>query len=292
MTDKDVNNYMEVDLGELKAGTLVDRSLYVHLPLNERFMRIAQPLMVLEERTLKIIQQKGKVFTNEPRIDERFIELATTAEQIQAICSNEKLAPFERNQLIRGITTWLVTETLRPATDGVAALFTFHRAFEVPRPKTLYFVSEISIAMYERSLRLAAVAGILCLWLGYSDTVFLSEFVQAVFCTELGSVTQDGQLRDLDEARKVSRELLDAGQVPGFESPDYRLRCLASDQSYSDELWEAIEFARWLLGMRNHFSREQAPACRVAKKLAQNLNFDFHKMCSKDAQLSTGEAAA
>lgn len=112
-----------------------------------------------------------------------------------ALCKDESLAPFEKNRKIIAVTRWMVSHILpfnqAQKQERLVPLLFFHKTFGVPKQETLQFMSGISVVMYERSL-VAGMSGVVALWLGYSDKAFLSEFVGAVFCEEVGSGTGSG----------------------------------------------------------------------------------------------------
>jgi hypothetical protein len=270
MTADANTNYIPVDLATLKEGMLVDRSLYVFLPGNNRYFRLAKALYPLEARVLEKLQRQGQVFSDERPIDDRFPDLGESVRVVRELAGNAELAPFEKNRAIREATTWLAPSVLdreKFAWEGVLAVHFMHRAFGVPRPETMAFVSDLSVEMYERSLKLAACAGTMALWLGYSDAAFLAEFVENVFCEAIGSYR---------ETPATPLEMIDGGEVPGVARREHRFRWLLADRALceraGDELASVVELARFTSGGTGT-DGELAKLSRAARKLAREFPF-------------------
>ncbi len=250
--------FIPVSIESLKVGQLVERPLYVFLASNARYILLVKPLHPLEERIFGKFLKLGQVFSTQPALDLIFPRLQNGARDVRAICDDEGKAPFEKNREIAALTDWLAPRVLHKNGDAMSALFFFHRAFGVPKPETLVYLSDLSVEMYERSLKLAAVSGVLALWLGYSDTAFLTQFAESVFCEE------------------ISSEAVNAGRVPGVQAQDYRFQNRASG---SDELQEMVSYARVICGFDR--DAEDQRKGRVRAKLERR--FSFEGTMSKEA---------
>lgn len=255
-------SFIPVELEKLQAGMLVDRSLHVHLPANDRYVMLAKALHPLEQATLDKIKRYGGAFAAEPEITSRFPTLELTAQAIRDACDNGELAPFEKNLAARNASEWVVDALFGKHCDPTPPLFVFHKAFGVPRPETLLHVSDLSVEACERGIKLAAVAGLIALWLGYSDTQFLIQFAETVFCAE---------------ARV-------AGSAPGIVAPDRRFL----KPGPADELPESIELARWLL---DNPPGALAPNLRIVKKLRRQFRVEA-LMDPKERERLARKAAA
>src|SRR5262245_19474989 len=119
---------------------LVDRPLHIYLPKNGRYILLVRPLLPLERAALEKFKRIGAAFSSGEEISSRYPRLENDAAAVCSICANNDLAPFEKNRDIRSATDWLVPHVLGNSRVTDAALFFFHRAFEVPRPETLLHV--------------------------------------------------------------------------------------------------------------------------------------------------------
>jgi hypothetical protein len=186
---------------------------------------------------------------------------------VRALCDDTALAPFEKNKAIRSATEWLSRKVLGPKPDFMAALFFFHRSFGVPKSETMVYVSDVSLQVYEKSLKLAAMSGLLALWLGYSDTSFLSQFVESVFCQEI------------DPTPAIALERLSSGLVPGVGEADRRFQsrlAFSGDtlRAAGDELASIVEAARVLIG-EGQGAKADVMVSRVVRKLSRQFGLEF-----------------
>ncbi len=239
--------FVPVEMTKLQAGMLVDRPLHIFLPANQRYILMVNAFQPLEPRVLDKLKHFGQVFSTEPELDERYPQLAEAARSVRALCDDPEIAPFEKNRSLRGISSWIIDCVLGTSRDDYAPLFFFHRAFGVPKPETLLYVADFSVDAYERGLRLAAVSGLLALWLGYSDTGYLMQLAETVFCAELRGTNL---------------------AVPGVDAADFRFR----QTGRGDELAELVELAQWIV-MRVPGAR--LPATRVARKIERQFRQHF-----------------
>ena len=251
--------FVPVEIAKLQAGMLVDRPLHIFLPANQRYILMVKPFQPLEQRMLDKLKHFGQVFSTEDEIDQRYPQLAAAASEVRALCDNVEVAPFEKNRSLRGVSNWIVDCVLGSSRDDYVPLFFFHRAFGVPKPATLLYVADFSVDAYERGLRLAAITGLLALWLGYSDTGYLVQLAETVFCSEI---------RGTNIA------------VPGVEEADFRFR----QTGRGDELAELVELAQWLV-MRVPGS--PLPSSRIARKIERQFRQHFGS-----ATVEPGKAAA
>jgi hypothetical protein len=235
-TDK---QFAAVDLDGLKEGMLVDRPLHIYLPKNGRYILLVRPLQPLERKAIDKFRKVGSAFSSEEAIATKYPRLESSAEEVRKICTSDTLAPFEKNRELRSATDWLVPFVLGSQRALDAALFFFHRAFEVPRPETLLHVSDHSVAAYEESLAVSATTGVLALWLGYHDPAFLRQLVETVFCRHIASQQT----------------------VPGTTPADFRFSVLDSQ-----ELGEIVQVARALNGLGGPSGQP-----RVARKLGRQF---------------------
>lgn len=273
---KDQDKYIAVDMGSLEPGMLVERPLYGYFSVGQKYIRMVAPLQPLEPRVLEKLQKIGSVFSTEEGIEKRYPDLIGTGRIVRRFCDNRDVPPFEKNAEVKKFTKWLVPLVLGPNKDLTASLFFFHRAFGAPPAETLQFVSDLSVTMCERSLRTSALAGVLALWLGYTDTEYLTQFAGAVFCEEVGRYSQEGFVDELsevsDDERAVAAAMLREGKIPGLESVDERFKLLLSSRdliaSAGDEMKSVVEYARELSGVRPEGSTE---TWRVSRKLKEFL---------------------
>ncbi|MBI3555155.1 MAG: hypothetical protein HY074_02685 [Deltaproteobacteria bacterium] len=236
-----------MEIAKLQAGMLVDRPLHIFLPTNQRFILMVNAFQPLEPRVLEKLKRFGQVFSTEPELDQRYPQLAEAARAVRALCDDTETAPFEKNRSLRAVSGWIVDCVLGSGRDDYAPLFFFNRAFGVPKPETLLHVADFSVDAYERGLRLAAVSGLLALWLGYADTGYLVQLAETVFCAEIGGVS---------------------GNVPGVAKADFRFR----QASRGDELAELVELAQWIV-MRAPGS--PLPVSRIARKIERQFRQHF-----------------
>jgi hypothetical protein len=251
--------FVPVEIAKLQAGMLVDRPLHIFLPANQRYILMVKPFQPLEQRVLDKLKHFGQVFSPVDELDLRYPQLAAAALEVRTLCDNVELAPFEKNRSLRGVSSWIVDCVLGLSRDDYAPLFFFHRAFGVPKPETLLYVADFSVDAYERGLRLAAVTGLLALWLGFSDTGFLVQLAETVFCAEI---------RGTNVA------------IPGVDTPDFRFR----QTGRGDELAELVELAQWIV-MRVPGS--PLPVSRIARKIERQFRQHFGA-----TEAAPGKAAA
>lgn len=291
-------NYIPVDLSTLEVGMLLERPLYVYFSGSQKHIRLVSALQPLEERIFEKLQKVGAVFSTEPALSDRFPDLVGRGNFTRTLCDNRELAPFEKNFELRKLTSWLVPFVFGPSVDLHAPLFFFHRAFGAPAAETLQYVSDLSVDMCGRSLKVSTLAGVLALWLGYSDTEFLRQFATSVFCEEVGRYANSGFVDEAAAARPASAEelaetatMLVSGQVPGIAEMDDRFRLLLSAReqlaSAGDELKDVVEYARKLWAMPTVTSG--ADTTRIARKLKKFL---LEKPAGKMAPAAAGKAAA
>ena len=239
--------FVPVEIGKLQAGMLVDRPLHIFLPANQRYILMVKAFQPLESRVLDKLKHFGQVFSTEPELDARYPQLAEAARTVRALCDDAETAPFEKNRNLRTVSNWIIDCVLGSSRDDYAPLFFFHRAFGVPKPETLLYVADFSVNAYERGLRLAAISGLLALWLGYSDTGFLVQLAETVFCAEIRGAS---------------------AAVPGVDAADFRFR----QTGRGDELAELVELAQWIV-MRAPGAR--LPGSRVARKIERQFRQHF-----------------
>ena len=274
----EVRKFVPVDITTLEAGMLVERPLYGYFSSNQKHIRLCKAMTPLEARTLEKLKKIGAVFSTEPSIDDRFTTLTATARAVRLFCDDRDAASFEKNRSVRDMTRWLVPHALKRGGNLFAPVFFFHRAFGVPNAETLQFVSDLSVVMCERSLKVATISGVLALWLGYSDTAFLTQFAATVFCEEVGRyhdaliVGEQGAVSD--EHRVASAQMITEGRVPGLSFIDERFTLLMSKRASviaaGDELRSVIDYARWVCGAET--SETQGIAhWRVTRKLKKFL---------------------
>lgn len=271
---KEQNKYIPVNIASLEAGMLVERPLYAYFSVSQKHIRMVSALQPLEARVLEKLQKIGSVFSTEEGLEKRYPELIGSGRRVRGLCDNRDAASFEKNAEIKKYTKWLVPFVFGPNKDLMAALFFFHRAFGAPPAETLQFVSDLSVTMCERSLKTSALAGVLALWLGYADSEYLTQFVGAVFCEEVGRYSQEGFIDESqavsDEERAAAAAMISAGKIPGLESVDERFKLLLSSRdliaSAGDEMKNVVEYARELSGVKPEGSTE---TWRVSRKVGK-----------------------
>lgn len=277
-TSKEDRKYSPVDITTLEAGMLVERPLYAYFSSNQKYIRLIEALHPLEVRTLEKFKKIGAVFSTEPSIDDRYASLSATARAVRLLCNDRDAASFEKNRSIRDTTRWLAPHVLKRGGDLYVPVFFFHRAFGVPNAETLQFMSDLSVVMCERSLKVATIAGVLALWLGYSDTAFLTQFAATVFCEEVGRYNNAAVVSDFgkitDEHRVASAQMIVDGHVPGVAFVDERFTLVMSHKhsvaAAGDELRSLIEYARWVCGADDKETQGIAH-WRVTRKLKKFL---------------------
>lgn len=263
--EKDLSNraFQPVSLESLRMGTLVDRSLYIFLPKNEKYLPVAKKFYPLEERAVAVIKEYGAVFSPDSPIESVYPRLLGAAHEVRGACDNDALAPFEKVCVILDATTWLVPlvqPTEKASPDLLPVLFFFYRAFSIPEPRTLTYVADISLELYERAISLSALCGVFALWLGYTDTAFLSCFVETVFCEDVAGEFLEGripgvgdQVWRLSDRLRTAREQIRSGAI-------------------GDELYELVEFARAVQA-----GEDRKRFLRIARKLGHGIKWEVEK---------------
>lgn len=252
---------MPIELSTLRVGMLLDRAIYVLLPKNNRHVLLVHALQPLEESQFEKLKKYGSAYTVTGDVFSGFPKLEETVKKVRELCDSRMLAPFEKNSALREETVWLRETIFGDQLDLTPVVFIMHLAFGVPQPETLLHISDFSVESYERSLRLAAVTALISLWLGFTDTSFIAEFAQSVFC----------------------RELMTLEKIPGVTNPDFRFRYLVqiglNFKVTNDELADVIELARWVTrrasgstGTLGTASATSWPQNRVALKILRQFN--------------------
>jgi hypothetical protein len=264
-----------IQLDSLKTGMLIDRPLYLFFPSSKRYIQIARPLHLLEQQTIMKIRRIGNVYSTEKPLEDRFPDMAKTVKIVRDSCESKTLAPFEKNAVIEKKTEWLAKLVLKFPTDVTPALFFFHRLCNVPAPRTLIYVSDLSVDSYERCLKLAAVSSVIALWLGFHDLKFLGQLAESIFVEEVGGF-QDNKTpgENEHEWRGMGLELVERGKVPGVSQWDHRFKMLMADRIDGDELGEIVTLARGLL-QESESHVAAARYSRVAKKLMTQFPVDI-----------------
>ncbi|MGE4233874.1 MAG: hypothetical protein AB7F43_11145 [Bacteriovoracia bacterium] len=233
MFKNDDYGFKEVDVDYLYEGMLMERSIFINLPANNRYVCLVRPLRLLDSKMFRKLLHHGKAYSNSPALEVTYPKLAETVSLIRKICENKILAPFERNDSVKKESQWLAN--LLFSGDIFPTIFFIHRLVEVPTLTTMSYVENVSIDIYERSLKLAMISGCLALWTGYTNIAFLKGFVEAVFSCEITKNHKD--------------------PIPGLESKDYRFlvflhKAHNAHKSNGEELKEIYDLANSVLSLR------------------------------------------
>ncbi len=210
--------------------------------------------------------------------------LQATATTLLEILNDADQASFEKGATIRENLKWVIelfcplfieTAEVSPGigrfVDVEVAAWLCLKILNAPGPEIILALSDLSLAVFERSLFTATSSGILALLLGYTDPEFLKTFVSTVFAAEWG-VFQGGRSAPQSEIEKIlatankssaaldvekyrrTCELLRSGNIPGIKGLDHRLGCLLSQApgavSASDPLLDIFRFAKILVGFQ------------------------------------------
>lgn len=278
MSENQNTNYKLVEFYSLKVGMLIERPIYAHLTANDKYILLAKALHPLEQSAYDKMRRFTKLYSPLDAIDQQYPKLPEAAFEIKKAFEENKLAPFELNLLILQKTEWLIESVLDfENTQGlsmqsIAPVIFFHRVFNVPVAETLQYLADQSIVTYEKALKRAATAGLIALWLGFNNSKFLTQYVSAAFCEEVGFF-EDG-IDVANATKKDSLTKITKNQIPGVTLFEKRFQTIMTQElkslSLEDELNEIIEFARALNGETHHYG-PHVDRCRIARKLEQLL---------------------
>ncbi|MEW6057169.1 MAG: hypothetical protein AB1540_11200 [Bdellovibrionota bacterium] len=263
--------YKTVDLTTLRVGMLVDRPLYMFLPSQNKYVCMIRELHPLEERTLEKFKRLGNVYSSLGTLGERFPKLRRSAVIVNELCESTDVPSFDKNRRIRRATRWLVPHLFDQ--NSLATVLFFYRTFRIPVSETLFYVADLSIENYEKSVRLSTTAGLIALWLGYSNASFIRQFVETAFCEAIaaqGLSSEGGSFLLSDEQRRKALQLIESKKVPGVPMLDQRFKSLLASQNtckaLGDELVEVLEFSRWVCG-QEQMNFQRVEQMRIARKL-------------------------
>ncbi len=292
---KPLTSYVEVSIESIQLGKLMDRSLFVFLQKNNKYVQIIKPLFPVDERVLKIIKQTNVLYTNEHTIDSLYPELLTVVETLKNASTDQGSPSFERNKKIKNILEPILPFTFRDSSignwdptapkaglsilDAKLCVFLIHRTFGIPAIDSLRLLENISVGVYEISIVRASVAAIFALLLGYTDYVFIQQYVQSVFFEEI-KILQNG-----------------ISTIPGFDPRGRRFGFIIQDDilpqpsgAYNDECIDIVNYVRWLYRSTYLLSEQknlvaesqlmmgdEIPISRAFNKLKKELNLILAK---------------
>lgn len=287
--EKSESQYIAVDVTQLRVGALVDRPLYARMQSRNKYILMARALHPLDQNVLSRFQTFGYVYSVFPPLDERYPDLVGTVHRVREIFADETLAPFERSAAFRKATLWLSDIVLKKNGDAFAAVFFLSRLLNSPRTETIQFVSDLSVDLHERSLKVASVACLLLMWVGHLDERVQKDLISAIFCEEVSIYRDDSpNLRQIalsgeryiaqDTDRAHSFSLIENGKVPGLSRLDAKITRSLSQRgkfvNFGEEFCEAVELARWICGGPGVQFRVLWES-RLVRKLTKIFNFSL-----------------
>lgn len=289
-----LQTFVEVAPDSIQLGMLMDRSLYVFLEKNNKYVRIVKQLFPVDERIMKIVKNSKVLFTKDHPIDSIYPQLSVVVENLKTLCSSDEFPSFEKHKRIQLLLKSIVHSCFKNNTgadwdptntnsnlqilDSNLCVFIINRAFGLPVAESLIFLENISVGIYEISLVRASVAGIFALMLGYNDYNFIVQYVHSVFYEEIKLLQSN------------------IGELPGYDPRTKRLGYIIQDDilphatgAFSDECIDVVHFVRWVY--RNTFklseqkklleeslimTGDETPKSRVYKKLKIILDKYFN----------------
>lgn len=297
--------YVPVDFTQLKVGTLIDRPLYAKMNARGKFLLMARALHPLEEKVFNHFREFGGVYSQMPALEERYPELTATCHRVREILNDTASAPFERGAELKKATQWLADLVLRKNGDSFVAVFFCSKLFGSPKPETIKYVSDLSVDLHERALKIASVFGVIMLWLGAAEEQ-IQELIPAIFCEEISLYREDSpNLRQIalsgekykaqDSDRAFTAGLLEKGEIPGVSQLGVRAVRFVSQRGrllrFGEELAEAVEVARWICD-NARASPSIVWESRVARKLTKSIGFDVSGKAKKKTEAQKGAKAA
>lgn len=221
MPDNDKNEaFFPVNVSALRVGMLAERTLYLYLKANNKYVKFVHAFHPLEEKKLEKIRKHGEVFADKASYHETFPMLQSTTAKIRALCDDHKKFPFEKNLEINQTTAWIFHALFSGTADEAyrfLPIVLVQLSFSKPTEAQLLSVSEVSIEIYEKALLHASLSALIALWLGYTDQVFISGFVETVFTESIKTETGTYERNDGDELSQIlmfSKECVQNGFKP------------------------------------------------------------------------------
>lgn len=214
------SQFFAVDISTLRVGMLAERTLYLHLKTNGRYVRFVHAFHPLEEHKLEKIKKHGDVFSDTEAVEKAFPLFATTAQRVKTLCEDPNKAPFEKNLQLHQETAWVFHSLFSVegnANQKQLPLILMNWAFGKPAESTLLSVAEESIEIYERALLHASLSALIAVWLGYSNYNFVSQLLETVFQESIKTGTGYFERNDGDELSQIlqfSKEVVKNGFKP------------------------------------------------------------------------------
>lgn len=296
--------FVEVATDSIQLGMLMDKSLYVFLESNNKYVRIVKQLHPVDERIMEIIKKSKILFTKDHSIESLYPELPVISENLKNLCISNDFPSFEKHRRIQLLLQTMIIKCFKNNSgpewdptkvnselqiqDANLCVFLINRAFGLPKPESLMFLENISVGIYEISIVRAAISGIFALLLGYNDYNFIYQYVHSVFYEEI-------KLMQANYA-----------ELPGFDPRNKRLGFIIQDDilphatgSFSDESVDIIHFVRWLYSNTFKISSQKAlleesllmtgdvtPKSRVYQKLKSILDKHFNGFEDKKLEIA------
>lgn len=186
-------DFYKIELNVLSEGMLADRTLFLYLKRNNRYVPIVKIFHLIDAAAFSKIQKSAEVYSDKKPVEEQFPELAGSVTEVLRILNDDSLAPFESSYQIRKRISWFAKQILEPEkfetlpADSLDVCVHFvQRLLDRPNKEMLKYLSERNVVVSVYSIKAAAVAVVMALWLGYISKALIESLYNIVLLQDIG----------------------------------------------------------------------------------------------------------